>query len=297
MSFSQVVQNLRLGSKRVKPQGKRSKRLAKRLLKEPANRNSLALWREFAHLEWLLGNVDESRRVFHTAVSSDAAQGLSSSSLCRLCLLYASLELEVVGHAACPRALHVLTRLAQGDGRPFAGDVPAVDVLKARRSYEQAARSLPADPNHLASLAGCYALFLYLTAGLQAADTLYQQAADWLDVLPLPAESAPAASSHVSASRRLATMHVALLWFHARAGPCPRRPLVDALQAALRRFPGSPRLWRLFVRLASTAPHSGSTARRFFHSLTRTNRGDILPWLFAIHAEEQRKQRIDSVLR
>ncbi|XP_055496192.1 nuclear exosome regulator NRDE2 [Leucoraja erinacea] len=294
---SKVVQNLRLGSKRVKPQGKRSKRLAKRLLKEPANRNSLALWREFAHLEWLLGNVDESRRVFHTAVSSDAAQGLSSSSLCRLCLLYASLELEVVGHAACPRALHVLTRLAQGDGRPFAGDVPAVDVLKARRSYEQAARSLPADPNHLASLAGCYALFLYLTAGLQAADTLYQQAADWLDVLPLPAESAPAASSHVSASRRLATMHVALLWFHARAGPRPRRPLVDALQAALRRFPGSPRLWRLFVRLASTAPHSGSTARRFFHSLTRANRGDILPWLFAIHAEEQRKQRIDSVLR
>ncbi|XP_078263361.1 nuclear exosome regulator NRDE2 [Rhinoraja longicauda] len=301
---SKVVHNLQLGSKRVRPQGKRSKRLAKRLLKEPDNRNSLALWREFAHLEWLLGNVDESRRVFHTAMSSVVEQGLASAPLCQLCLLYASLELELAGQAACPRALHVLTRLAQGDGQPYAGEVPAVDVLRARRSYEQAVRPwLPAepapadplDPAHLAGLAGCYALFLYLTTGLKAADALYRQAADRLDVPPT-GESAPAAGVQAS-RRRLATMHVGLLWFHTRAGPSPMRPLVEALQAALRRFPGSPRLWRLFVRLASTAPHGASTARRFFHSLTRTNTGDIVPWLFAIHAEERRKQRRDSVLR
>ncbi|KAG7252404.1 hypothetical protein CRUP_010612 [Coryphaenoides rupestris] len=45
-----------------KLKGKASKRVAKRLLKEPDNRSALALWREYGHLEWLLGNVDDARK-------------------------------------------------------------------------------------------------------------------------------------------------------------------------------------------------------------------------------------------
>lgn len=42
--------------------------------------------------------------------------------------------------------------------------------------------------------------------------------------------------------------------------------------------------------------HSAGHARRFFHSVTRDNRG-VVPRLFAIVAEQQRKQLVDAALR
>ena len=65
----QVLLCLRCNNKkRLRSQGKRSKRVAKQLLKEPDNRSSLLLWREYGHLEWLLGNFDEARKVFSMAI-------------------------------------------------------------------------------------------------------------------------------------------------------------------------------------------------------------------------------------
>lgn len=90
-----MLRCLRSGNKRrLKSQGKRSKRLAKRLLKEPDNRGSLALWREYAHLEWLLGNLEEARKVFDTALGMGVTTGLNDPVLCNLCFLYAQLEVE-----------------------------------------------------------------------------------------------------------------------------------------------------------------------------------------------------------
>ncbi|MEQ2185413.1 hypothetical protein GOODEAATRI_017919, partial [Goodea atripinnis] len=74
--------------------GKSSKRVAKRLLKEPENRSSLVLWREYAHLEWMLSNLDEARKVFSTATAMGGTKGLSSPALCELCLLWSQLEVE-----------------------------------------------------------------------------------------------------------------------------------------------------------------------------------------------------------
>lgn len=42
--------------------------------------------------------------------------------------------------------------------------------------------------------------------------------------------------------------------------------------------------------------HSAGRARRFFHSVTRNN-GSVVPRLFAIFAEQQRKQLVDAALR
>jgi hypothetical protein len=42
--------------------------------------------------------------------------------------------------------------------------------------------------------------------------------------------------------------------------------------------------------------HSAGRARRFFHSVTR-GRKDIVPRLFAIVAEQQRKQLVDATQR
>lgn len=143
--------------KRVKSQGKRSKRLAKRLLKEPENRGRLSLWREYAHLEWLLGNLDEAHKVFDTALGLGVAGGLADPALCDLCLLYAQLEVEeawqrdkggagtTVTTAMSSPAVYILTKLAEGSSyAPFTGQVAPVAVLKPRKAYEQAVvSSLP----------------------------------------------------------------------------------------------------------------------------------------------------------
>ena len=145
----QVLRCLRSGNKkRLRCQGKSSKRVAKRLLKEPDNRSSLVLWCEYAHLEWMLGNLDEARKVFSTATAIGGTKGLSSPSLCELCQLWSQLEVEdgagVQGggltDVTTSPAVLVLTRLAEGTSASSSSSpqsLSPVSILKARRSYEQ----------------------------------------------------------------------------------------------------------------------------------------------------------------
>lgn len=148
--FNQVLHCLHgSNKKRLRSQGKRSKRVSKQLLKEPDNRSSLVLWREYAHLEWLLGNLDEARKVFSTATVMGGAKGLKSPSLCELYLLWAQLEVEdgagvqaggITAVTVSP-AVCVLTRLAEGTcpSSSSSSQAPSpVSILKARKSYEQA---------------------------------------------------------------------------------------------------------------------------------------------------------------
>uniref|UniRef100_UPI00398ECA2A nuclear exosome regulator NRDE2 isoform X2 n=1 Tax=Pristiophorus japonicus TaxID=55135 RepID=UPI00398ECA2A len=316
LSWLQYEKSKLRNKKQLKSQGKRSKRLAKGLLKETENRNNLALWKEYAHLEWLLGNVEDSRNVFDTAIAMAVTQGLKSSPLCDLCFLYASLELELMGNvagSATCRAVYILTRFAQGNAySPYAGDVLPVNVLKARKTYEHSLQDwLTNDltspgplgqqrPGQLVSLLGCFALFQYLTVGIQAADALYRQASERL-VAPSSPDKIKldgSAWGHrvTSASERLTMMHVTLLRYHMKVSVYPLGPLRETLAQALRQYPGNHDLWKLYVRVENQS-HNGSRARRFFDSIARTAKGTILPWLFAIHAEEQRKERVDSVQR
>uniref|UniRef100_A0A673LZD7 NRDE-2, necessary for RNA interference, domain containing n=1 Tax=Sinocyclocheilus rhinocerous TaxID=307959 RepID=A0A673LZD7_9TELE len=183
---------LKWKKRRLKSQGKRSKRLAKRLLKEPDNRGSLALWREYAHLEWLLGNLEEARKVFDTALGMGVTRGLNDPVLCNLCFLYAQLEVEQAlnsGTIPTSKAVYILTKLAEGAAyTPFAGQIKPVAILKARKAYEQALLSLSTGSNaeapkklhRMSSLVGCFGLFQYLTVGIDAAD-------DALSLLPFSA--------------------------------------------------------------------------------------------------------------
>lgn len=131
----------------VRSQGKSSKRVAKRLLKEPDNRSALALWQEYAHLEWMLGNLDEARKVFSTATAMGGTKGLSSPTLCELCLLWAQLEVEDSMKECAGRlpdvtsspAVCVLVQLAEGTSSTSSSQsISPVSILKARRWYEQA---------------------------------------------------------------------------------------------------------------------------------------------------------------
>ncbi|XP_026157598.1 nuclear exosome regulator NRDE2 isoform X2 [Mastacembelus armatus] len=347
-----VLRCLRSGNKkRLRSQGKSSKRVAKRLLKESNNRSSLVLWREYAHLEWMLGNVDEARKVFSTATAMGGTKGLSSPSLCDLCLLWAQLEVEngvavrgadLTDVTASP-AVTVLTKLAEGTSTFSSSSDPLspVSVLKARRSYEQiltaSLAALDKDPNNsqtnikgqehlleeklrLKGLVGCYALFQYLTVGIQAANAVYSQARErieeqyhtlTLDKQPNSNEGANLASTDSSNSAAdscytsrnymkrlasecevLAVQQAALLRYHNSVSVFPLATLRQTLTSTLSTWCSSAPLWSIYVQVEDRY-HSAGRARRFFHSVTR-HTDSVVPRLFAIVVEQQRKQLVDA---
>uniref|UniRef100_A0A4W3JGF6 NRDE-2, necessary for RNA interference, domain containing n=1 Tax=Callorhinchus milii TaxID=7868 RepID=A0A4W3JGF6_CALMI len=311
---AKVTRCLRGSSKKLRSQGRKSRRLARRLLKETENRSDLALWKEYAHLEWLLGNVEDSRKVFDAALATAVSQGLQSSPLCGLCLLYAALELELMGGldgAASCRTVYILTKLAEGSNyAPYPGDVSPVGVLKARKAFEQSFRECltasgtasgtasPCEPGpqRLANLSGCYALFQYLTVGVQGAEALYSRAAQSLPPPPSGRASAQGRQWATSELGRMSTFHAGLLRYNMQVSVHPLGPLRNVLTGALRRDPSNAGLWRLYAQ-AENRSHSASRARRFFDSTARAAKGLILPWLFAIYAEERRKALVDCVHR
>uniref|UniRef100_A0A4W4FV71 NRDE-2, necessary for RNA interference, domain containing n=1 Tax=Electrophorus electricus TaxID=8005 RepID=A0A4W4FV71_ELEEL len=303
--------------KRLKFQGKSSKRMAKCLLKQQENRGSLALWREYGHVEWLLGNVEEARRVFDTALTLGVALGLHDHALCNLCLLYAQLEVELTCNGVAgssgmvptaSRAVHILTTLAEGAiYTPFSGHVNPVTILKARKLYEQALSALPdissagasGKPENICGLFGCFGLFQYLTMGIEAADAVYVQARETLSSFPRSTEGSTSFTHHdsdvMSQCEALAVQHVTLLHHHGNTSVFPLSHLRLALTDALNHLPCSAPLWKLYLR-AECRCHNRGRTRRFFHSVAKSNQS-VIPRLFAVMAEQHWKQQLDLAHR
>ncbi|NXG71589.1 NRDE2 protein, partial [Baryphthengus martii] len=313
--ISKVVQCLQAkNKKKLKAQGRKSKKLAKNLLKAPDNRNHLSLWKVYAYLEWLLGNTDDARKVFDTALGTAGTGGLKSPQLCSLSLLYAQLEVELLEStegAVTSRAVHVLTKLTEsGPYAPYSGQVLAVNVLKARNTYERALQDhlsktpvcdqdRGSDADQLVNLVGCYALFQYLTVGIDAAVSIYAQASEKLEA-PCPQKCENRGENFgnqnfPAALEAVTLLHTNLLRFHMKISVYPLNPLREALTEALRRYPSSQALWRSYVRIQRKS-HSASKARRFFDGVTRST-NCLEPWLFAIQAEQMRKKLIENVQR
>ncbi|KAM6973261.1 nuclear exosome regulator NRDE2 [Aplochiton taeniatus] len=347
-----VLRCLEAGNKkRLRSQGKSSKRVAKRLLKEPDNRASLGLWREYAHLEWLLGNHDDARKVFSTATGMGGAKGLENPALCELCLLWAQLEVEegqrAQGQTSSAPAVCLLSGLAEGTSSSSSSQDPSpVSVLKARRSYEQAllaglsaleephqeraqgqagqparAKGLMGARLRLRGLVGCYALFQYLTVSIQAANAVYGQARDRLEGLHRRLASGEAGQAHQASSdanqtsnnanraipdasfvrglagecEHLAVQQALLLRYHTSSSVFPLSALRQTLTSALTAWPTSSPLWTIYTQLESRY-HSAGRARRFFHSVIRGT-ASVVPHLFAIVAEQHRKQLVNAAQR
>ncbi|XP_064231214.1 nuclear exosome regulator NRDE2 isoform X1 [Aotus nancymaae] len=304
--------------KRLKSQGKNCKKLAKNLLKEPENRNNFCLWKQYAHLEWLLGNTEDARKVFDTALGTAGSQGLKDSELCELSLLYAELEVELevelspeVRGAASARAVHILTKLTESSPYgPYTGQVLAVHILKARKAYEHALQDCLGDScvshpaptdsyTRLISLAKCFMLFQYLTIGIGAAVRIYEQVFAKLHSSAFPEGSGEGNStnsqSRSSVLEAITLMHASLLRFHMKVSVYPLAPLREALSQALKLYPGNQVLWRSYVQIQNKS-HSASKTRRFFDTITRSAK-HLEPWLFAIEAEKMRKRLVETVQR
>ncbi|XP_030070609.1 nuclear exosome regulator NRDE2 [Microcaecilia unicolor] len=296
--------------KHLKSQGKKSKKLAKHLLKEAENRNNLSLWKEYAFLEWLLGNVDESRKVFDTAISMGGSGGVKNWGLLNLCLLYAELEvglLNTLEGAISSRAVHVLTKLADnGPYAPYNGQVLSVSILKVRKVYEHAVQDcLPESLSsglgksriHLVSLVGCFALFQYLTVGVDAAVQIFKLFTDKRSSVGVlkAGELDDGKSSSWAALETLSVMQTNLLRHHLKMGVHPLNPLRETLRETLTLYPGNQLLWKSYVEVESKS-HNASKARKFFDHVRRSTMC-LEPWLFAIQAEQARKRLVETVQR
>ncbi|XP_076979427.1 nuclear exosome regulator NRDE2 [Tamandua tetradactyla] len=300
--------------KKLKSQGKNCKKLAKNLLKEPENCNNFCLWKQYAHLEWLLGNIEDARKVFDTALSMAGTKELKESALCELGLLYAELEVELLSDmrgAVTSRAVHILTRLTESvPYGPFTGQVLAVHILKARKAYEHVledcwgescgSHPAPLDSlNRLISLTKCFMLFQYLTIGIDAAVQIYQQVFAKLKGFVSPEgsglEEGGSAQSLTTVLEAATLMHTSLLRFHMKVSVYPLTPLREAVSEALRLYPGNQDLWRAYGQIQNKS-HSASKTRRFFDTVTRSAKS-LEPWLFAIEAEKMRKRLVEAVQR
>ncbi|XP_043835942.1 nuclear exosome regulator NRDE2 isoform X1 [Dromiciops gliroides] len=299
--------------KRLKTQGKKCKKLAKNLLKEPENRNNFCLWKEYARLEWLLGNTEDARKVFDTAISMAGPQDLSSR-LYDLSLLYAELEVELSGNmegSATSRAIHILTKLTEnGPYIPYTGQVLPVNILKARKAYEHTLQkhlneSPASDPSpvncsgYLISLVGCFMLFQYLTIGVNAAMHVYKQVFDKLKGAissEFTGTGANIGAQNLTNTLEAVTlMHTNLLRYHMKVSVFPLNPLREALSEALKLYPGNQVLWRSYVQIQNKS-HNASKTRRFFDVIMRSAES-LEPRLFAIQAEKMRKRLVEAVLR
>lgn len=264
----------------------------------------------------MLGNTEDARKVFDTALSIAGSRELRDHEVCELSLLYAELELELelapdLRGAATARALHILTRLAENSPYgPYAGQVPAVHVLKARKAYERALQDClgethvsdppaPGSLHRLVSVVKCFMLFQYLTVGIDAAVQIYEQVFAKLKgsaSLEGPGLEASASAGSLSSALEAATlMHTSLLRFHMRVRVYPLAPLRQALSEALKLYPGNQVLWRSYVQIQNQS-HNASKTRRFFAAVAR-NAEPLEPWLFAIEAEKTRKRLVETVQR
>ncbi|XP_039202865.1 nuclear exosome regulator NRDE2 [Crotalus tigris] len=307
--IAKVNQYLKMGKKKkLKLQGKKSKKLAKNLLKAPDNRNNVSLWQLYAYLEWLLGNIEDARKVFDTSLGMAGISGIQNPQFCHLSLLYAKLEAELLVNlegAVESRATHILTKLAErGHYVPYHGQVSSVNVLKARKTYEHLLQDCltenltsdqehASDSSHLTGLVGCYALFQYLTLGIDSAMSVYCQVSQKLkDEDPGDRLSGQHFTMPLEA---LSLMHVNLLRFHMKISVYPLSPLREVLLEVLKRHPSNQSFWKAYIQIQSKS-HNASKARRFFDAVTRTTQS-LEPWLFAIQMEQMRKNLIESVQR
>jgi len=184
----------------------------KSLLKQEHNRDNLAVWEQYARFEWEIGNYDDSRKVFETALAM-AGSALNAENseflVIRLYGTYSRLELGVETTStsgicsnskklvSCgdqqvrtERALRILVMAVNGyQANSHRADVSPTDVVRARHFYQSRLDDMhatfadmsPSDAEKikrsgrcLLDWTVCFAWFQLLTIGLQSASSVLQ---------------------------------------------------------------------------------------------------------------------------
>ena len=243
------------------------RREARRLLKRRPD--DLRLWRAYGAAEEADANPDEAARVYASALALSPPPSASDASRAPVvAIAYAAAKLALrrdarrdgdargaeraAAAAAAARSLARAWIADAADGAPLSQP----QLLRARRHYEDALTGVlgpkiaekSRDPTldaDAADIVCAHALFVYLTAGADAACHVYDRVLDALEPpqqqpAQQPAAEQPALAGAGSASHeRVLEEATWLLTFHVADAPLPPARLRSVLTRALRTFPAN----------------------------------------------------------
>lgn len=108
------------------------------------------------------------------------------------------------------------------------------------------------DQPRLRGLAGCYALFQYLTTGVQAADDVFSKTREKLEELHRTStpDSSQLGLRLAAECEALAVQQAALLRYHSSVGVFSLATLRSTLTCALSTWPGCAPLWSLYLQVS-----------------------------------------------
>ncbi|KAI9313832.1 NRDE-2, necessary for RNA interference-domain-containing protein [Dichotomocladium elegans] len=269
---------------------KRGKKLAKEMLKE--HRNNLILWNVYAQMEKSHGRVNEARRVYQTALAGykDFPKPDQEASP----LLYSAFAQLELDENRPDEALSIL--VAMGTEQAYVEEGPSptsAQILKAQNFYTQktAQTSLLIGSAEEVAVAHhyvvCYALFQYLTRGIDAASAVYESSLDYIQERQ---------AERGFESEILWVSYVRTLYRHATTGGVGYRPaqLRIVLERALKLFPNNTVFIALFV-WNETRTKIYNRVRNVFTSSLKSG-ANIILWLSAIRTELHRCYPYDANL-
>ncbi len=311
--------------KQQKRKVKEAKKFAKKLLSQEENRNNLDLWAALARWERTMGNTEEAQRVLQTALrfcgqpqtekdKQAAARLVQTFTELFLCFESKSSSVVIEQENFNVEVLNVLTTLGEGMAYTPLKHIPSQSVssirlLKARRNYqetitevlasysrsdsqdvdaaERMKRLIPSG-THVVHLTRCFAVFQYLTVGMQAASVVFESS---LSALKKETLTDNFNGQQLRLDQELMTeAYVGLLSAHVYSNPTPLGSLRNLLKTSLDDFPTNPTLVEAFI-ISESKSHIAGRVRRYFDRVTRRE-DSLVQWLFAIRAEMLRQESL-----
>lgn len=288
--------------------------LAKTLLKRPENRNNLLIWEWYAFAEGILEDKEEATtRILETVLAQlapnlqDAEHLLLSARIVRFYVanlmgINSGRRVLLTETSSKIRALSVLVQFAEGTKIDLQEVISPNRLLKCRKAFEHLIENASTNhrPPHLLALGSlscnlilCNALFEYFSNGFDVAAEVLTGA---IHVHRSSMVTRKAVDFDVQYEQDLMDWeiltenYVRLALHHQKNSSIPSAVVRDILLNALRDFPDNPQLLNLFIHAELSAFISGRI-RGYFDACLRES-VTVVPWIFAIYSEYERKYRL-----
>ncbi|KAG0177112.1 hypothetical protein DFQ28_006393 [Apophysomyces sp. BC1034] len=266
---------------------KGGRQLAKTMLKEL--RTNLILWNAYAQMEKSHDRPKEARKVYQTALATYRTfpddQQLHSPLIYRM---FAQMEVEYDRH---DEALKILVSMAEDKPYDEAAPLPSKpQILKAREYFTQKIAQFStlvgseSDVLVAQHYNVCYALFEYLTVGIESASAVYERVLSYIQ------------NRRAERGFSCETMWIAyaeLLYRHATRGYGGYKPtlLRNAMERALALFPNNTVFLSLFIWNEKRTKICNRVRTFFSQALDKDP--NIILWISALYSELHRTYPYD----
>ncbi|KAI7908306.1 NRDE-2, necessary for RNA interference-domain-containing protein [Cokeromyces recurvatus] len=266
------------------------RQLAKNLLKD--QRTSLTLWNAYAQMEKSHDHINESRKVYLTALSMyHTFPKDEQESLPLLYYMFAKLELE---NNKPNEALKILVSMS--DSVPYNAAMPLPStplILRAREYFSQKLAQLSTlsesyrERQNALNMISCAALFEYLSSGLDSACSIYEHALEYIKERQ---------AERGYASEAIWIEYAGLLYYHFTTEKMYKpRVLRYAMERALSLFPNNTIFLAFYIWNESKTKIYNRVQHLLNDALNKNS--NVILWLSAIYNElhKYKPYHVDSV--